>query len=319
MTDIDLNLLRVFDALFELRSVTRAASRLGVTQSAVSHALGRLRTTLNDPLFLRSSSGLQPTPRALEIAPGIRDGLNQLRGALTPSIFEPASESRHFTIAAGSYFCGLLIPALVACARTSAPSVTFAIVTPTPDLLAALDDGTVDLAMGAFGKAPPRILVEHLFREELVWIASAANAEVRAASTQELAGRPRLQITAGRPNPGQGFLTMTGGLEWRVGADSPTGLVSGPGATVSIYDAVTAASIVQQTDLVARVPRQFALRTSDPKQLAVIDTQSDAEGIDMSMISHRRLEEDAGLTWLRGLIRKTLDALLAPGAAADQP
>ena len=96
MVEVDLNLLRVFDTLYELRSVTRAASRLGLTQSAVSHALGRLRRAIDDPLFVRAPGGLQPTARAVEMAPGVREGLVQLRGALSPTLFDPASAVRRF-------------------------------------------------------------------------------------------------------------------------------------------------------------------------------------------------------------------------------
>src|SRR3546814_9872104 len=79
MSEIDLNLLRVFDTLFELGNVTKAGARLGLTQSAVSHALGRLRQSIGDPLFVRAPGGLQPTARAIEIAPGVRVGLSPLR------------------------------------------------------------------------------------------------------------------------------------------------------------------------------------------------------------------------------------------------
>ena len=147
MREIDLNLLRVFDALIELRSVTRAADRLGLTQSAISHALGRLRRTVDDPLFVRQPGGLQPTARALEIAPGVRQGLTQLRGALSPLPFDPATAVRRFRISAGSYFCALLVPDLAARARARAPGISFSIVAPASDLLASLDEGAVDLAL----------------------------------------------------------------------------------------------------------------------------------------------------------------------------
>src|SRR6202795_1058663 len=87
---IDLNLLRVFDVLLEERSVTRAGTRLGLTQSAVSHALNRLRYHLDDELFQRNAHGMQPTQRALEIGPSLHAALAQLQGALTPADFNPA-------------------------------------------------------------------------------------------------------------------------------------------------------------------------------------------------------------------------------------
>src|SRR3569623_925529 len=121
MANMDLNLLRVFDAIFEVRSVTRTAERLGLTQSAISHALGRLRQAFGDPLFVRHPTGLQPTARAIEIAPGIREGLAQLQQALAPSPFDPATANRRFRINAGAYFCALLVPELIARARKLAP------------------------------------------------------------------------------------------------------------------------------------------------------------------------------------------------------
>src|SRR3546814_522476 len=123
-------------------------------------------------LFVRVAGGWQPTARAIEIAPGIRQGLLQFRDALSPSLFDPATAKRRFAISAGSYFCALLIPDIMARARAIAPGVSFRIVVPGSDLAAALDEGAVDLALGAFGKVPARTILEPLYREELVWIRS---------------------------------------------------------------------------------------------------------------------------------------------------
>src|ERR1700735_2875784 len=100
---LDLNLLRVFDALAEEGSVTRAGARLGLTQSAISHALGRLRYVLQDDLFVRGPDGMRPTARAQEIAPRLREGLHRLQLALAPMAFDPVAAQRRFTIAASAY------------------------------------------------------------------------------------------------------------------------------------------------------------------------------------------------------------------------
>src|SRR5713101_7437882 len=100
---LDLNLLRVFDALIEERSVTRAGERLGLSQSAISHALNRLRYVLHDELFVRVSDGMRPTPRASEIAPRLREGLLQLQLALDPADFLPERTDRRFTVACTEY------------------------------------------------------------------------------------------------------------------------------------------------------------------------------------------------------------------------
>src|SRR5512140_105390 len=100
---LDLNLLRVFDVLLEERSVTRAGARLGLTQSAVSHALNRLRYVLEDDLFVRGPAGMQPTPRAVEMGPQVHAALNQLQAAMAPSDFHAATTERRFAVIAGAY------------------------------------------------------------------------------------------------------------------------------------------------------------------------------------------------------------------------
>src|ERR1044072_1482793 len=110
MSAIDLNLLRIFDALMEEQNVTRAGARLGLTQSAVSHALSRLRHHFGDPLFVRRPDGMAPTARAFEIGPGVHAALAQLQPAILPSQFEPAAADNRFTIAAGAYGCAILVP-----------------------------------------------------------------------------------------------------------------------------------------------------------------------------------------------------------------
>src|SRR3954454_9827367 len=115
---LDLNLLRVFDALAEERSVTRAGERLGLTQSAVSHALNRLRYALEDELFLRGPDGMTPTPRAAEIWPELRRGLGQLQHGVAPTEFVPAEAERTFHVCASPYIGEILLPTVVARLRS---------------------------------------------------------------------------------------------------------------------------------------------------------------------------------------------------------
>ena len=256
MVEVDLNLLRVFDTLYELRSVTRAASRLGLTQSAVSHALGRLRRAIDDPLFVRAPGGLQPTARAVEMAPGVREGLVQLRGALSPTLFDPASAVRRFTIAAGSYFCVLLVPELIARVRELAPGVMVRIQPLGPDLLSELDESSVDLALGAFTRIPSRLTSERLYREELVWIAAAGNPLARAPFDRDaLARAPGLTIWVGRPFEALRAAVPEGVLERKVIAETGEAVAADIGEdSAAVYDALTAIAVVGRTDMVALVP-----------------------------------------------------------------
>ena len=123
---LDLNLLRVLDALLEERSATRAGERLGLSQSAVSHALNRLRYALKDELFVRSPDGLEPTPRAAQIGPQPRHGLMQLQLAVMDTEFSPATTDRQFVIACSDYACAAIVPGLMARLRDRAPVPTCA-------------------------------------------------------------------------------------------------------------------------------------------------------------------------------------------------
>src|SRR5271167_3227046 len=100
---LDLNLLRVFDAIMEERSILRASQKVFLSQSAVSHSLARLRELLNDELFVRTAAGMQPTARALAMAPLIREALKSLETAIELPRFEPATSTKKFTIAASDF------------------------------------------------------------------------------------------------------------------------------------------------------------------------------------------------------------------------
>ena len=304
MANMDLNLLRVFDAIFEMRSVTRTAERLGLTQSAISHALGRLRQAFGDPLFVRHPTGLQPTARAIEIAPGIREGLAQLQQALAPSPFDPATATRRFRINAGAYFCALLVPDLTARARKLAPGVFFEIGGPGPGLLAALDDGRADLAFGAFGKAPSRLVRQAMFMEEMVWIATCDNPLRRTpAALARLEPNRRLEVAVGQPFPGHGAYSWEGGLERLVVTPlaDDDGLDGARDGSPRLHDPITAIATVAATDLVAQVPRRLAEKSAKEQRVAIIETDADPNRVEMAMLWHSRLAADEGLLWLREL------------------
>src|SRR5580698_5917194 len=136
---IDLNLLRVFDVLLEERSVTRTGARLGLTQSAVSHALNRLRYMLNDDLFVRGSAGMQPTPRAVEMGPQVHAALNQLQAALAPADFDPATSERRFSVVTGAYASAVLAPGLASRLAEAAPQAELTIAELALDVLERMD------------------------------------------------------------------------------------------------------------------------------------------------------------------------------------
>lgn len=302
--DLDLNLLRIFDTLMELQSVTRAADRLGLTQSAVSHALGRLRRTVDDPLFVRTARGLQPTARAAGMAPGIREGLRRLHDTLAPPRFEEGRASRRFTIAAGGYFCALIIPALIERARIEAPSVSFHITPATEHLANALERGTVDLALGSFPRVPGQFRVEILFEEEMVWIAAQGSPLAHARfDAEQIARYPRVAITIRRPFDPADAMNDYDHLANALAAGE-RGLTRGDGTTV--YDSQTAVAVVACSDMVALVPRRMAER--EPDRVAILGTAGHDNRVPIAMLWHTRQHDDPGLAWLRLNIRAVAGA-----------
>jgi DNA-binding transcriptional LysR family regulator len=290
----DLNLLRVFDILMEVRSVSRAADRLRVTQSAVSHALGRLREQLGDPLFVRTRGGLRPTPRASEMAPAIRDGLSLLRDAFSQTRFEPGSTNRVFTVSASSYFSATLLPIVIQRARAEAPLAQFRIVPPSSDLLSGLDEGTIDIALGGFGRYPPRFAKAKLYTESLVWIGRVGSAH------DDLDRRPRLALTRTPQVSMPEDVVMRGGLEEHVNIVPGEVFPPGP-CSMTIHDPLSAGAFVANSDLITQLPKQLAMMVAQRAQVEIL-APSEMRDIEMSMLWHARSTPEPAHIWLRGLM-----------------
>jgi DNA-binding transcriptional LysR family regulator len=317
---IDLNLLRIFEILYDERHVTRAAARLFLTQSAVSHALARLRVVLNDPLFIKIPSGLQPTERAHQLAPRLRAALADIRSAVAAPTFDPAKTRQRFVIAGGSYFCMLIVPNLIALVRKSAPGIILQIVNVGADVAQALDQQQVDIAFGAFEKVPPRLRSEVLLRDEKVWAVGAEHPLAkRPFDHAALLAWPRVAIgiasaaDKSREPPARNNLVLRSILETDDEAGSPRS-DQRAAASMLVYDAAAAIAVTTATDMVTLVPRRYAEVCASSAQIRILDfSQDHTETIELSMLWHSRVHDDPGSLWLRGLIREAVN--LKPGAA----
>jgi DNA-binding transcriptional LysR family regulator len=169
----DLNLLIALNVLLEERNVTRAADRLGLTQSAASRMLGRLRATFEDPLFVRTSRGLTPTKRALDIAGPLRDYLFGLEKLLAEGeTFDPKTARRRFRIAAIDYVQATLLAPLVAKLQRQAPLIDFEIRQPSSESERDLEAGALDLLLMPQQPSAPGVVWTPLYRDGytcLVW------------------------------------------------------------------------------------------------------------------------------------------------------
>ena len=170
---VDLNLLVVFDALFDERSVTRAAERLAVTQPTVSGLLKRLRQTFSDQLFLRTSHGILPTPRAEALAGPVKELLANAQSLVTPEAFDPATAETTIKICGSDYLQYAVISPLVAAIRKVAPKVKV-IVAPRPDANALADlfaRGEMDLCISAREVVLPDLTSRLLYRDRYICVA----------------------------------------------------------------------------------------------------------------------------------------------------
>ncbi|MGX5775376.1 LysR family transcriptional regulator [Methylorubrum zatmanii] len=152
LSRLDLNLLVALDALLTERSVTRAAGRIGISQSAMSHALARLRATFSDELLTRSADGMRPTPRALTLSAPVQAALSQIQQiTASPAAFDPATADLTFTLGIPDSTEVLLMPTLIAHLQAVAPGVKLLLHTIDRNrILDDLDTGRVDLGIGVF-------------------------------------------------------------------------------------------------------------------------------------------------------------------------
>ena len=306
---IDLNLLRVFVALLDEGNVTRAGARLGLTQSAVSHALNRLRYAIGDPLFVRGPSGMLPTPRATEIAPRIRAGLAQVQAALAPAGFTPAETDRRFVIAASAYTASVLIPHVAARIQSEAPYVSLRVRTPDAPVGEELDTGRCDIALGGFGRVPDRFASETVFSDRLVWVLRHDHPMANQPLTVErLAELHHVLIsTSDATDLVQGNL-VENGIERRVSMDDGVleqfalrGLVRRVGLTVE--DLHSALAIVASSDMVAPAPYGLFKLFGPALGLREMEPPYPSAGGRLHAL-WRKDSDGPALHWLRGLLRE---------------
>ena len=316
--NLDLNLLRVFDVMLEERSVTRAGVRLGLTQSAVSHALNRLRYSLDDELFVRGPAGMSPTPRAVEMGPQVHAALTQLQAALAPSDFDPATSERRFAVVAGAYASAVLAPPLAGRLAQVAPQSELMIAEYAADVLERLDARRVDFLVGSVLAHPDRFARESLLTEELVWVVrnghplvsgNAGPPDLEALVSiphvvisraipgiVEEGERPALVSRASWEDAGAFEAALaTRGLSRRVGVTAP--------------DTFTALAVASRTDMATLIPRRLALISAQGGRVKLIEPPYASPPVDVSLLYLKDRLADPAIAWMRDLIRSVAASL----------
>jgi DNA-binding transcriptional LysR family regulator len=291
LSSLDLNLLLVFDAVMQERSVTRAAQRIGASQPAVSSALKKLREHLGDELFLRSVDGMIPTARAVEMSRPIRRALIELKGALDPVDFRPEAADYRFTLALEDYSQAVLFPALAARLSREAPRMR--VIGRSGGQAAALrmlDHGEADFAIGVFGSLPERMEVRDLFDETYVCVTRAGHpAEADRLTLEAFASLPHLLVSLS--GPPRGFvddLLEARGLKRRISM---------------VVDNFTAApAIIAASDMVATLPRLIVTGSYLTRDLRLYDPPLEMPRATLQLIWLRRRGQHPAVDWFTDLL-----------------
>lgn len=294
---LDLNLLRVFAALDAERHVTRAAARLGLTQSATSNALRRLRLTFKDDLFQRTPQGMTPTALARDLAGPVTAALDAVRAALDLNRpFDPASAEETFLVGVSDYAEFVLGPTLVAALRREAPGT--AIVFRHADregALDLLDDDKVQLALGIFPEPPARMTRRVLFRDELVVLMRrehpAQRDQAAALDLETYLAWPHVLVSPVASREGAVDRALAGlGRQRRLAAVVSHHLVLAP--------------MLAGSDLVCTLARRLAAPLAAAFDLVVLRVPPGLELTPQptSLVFHNRYAQRPGHRWLRGLI-----------------
>jgi len=294
----DYNLLAVFDAMVRERSVTRAAAQLGLTQSAMSHALNRLRDYFDDPLFVKTAAGMTPTIKAEALAGTVLEVMTAVRTRVLPQAsFDPASLRRTFTLCMTDMGELVFLPPLMKRLRKEAPHCNLrTLQVPIPQIETLLASGDADLLLGSVQTAPESLFHQQLFMHAFVTIVSKKNRRVRDTLTiEQFESMPHISVSlAGRSSPAYDAAFESRGLKRNVYLHTPHFL------TIPLL-------MDQEPDLIATVPEELANVFGRYGIVRVVKPPVTVPPYALSQYWHPRFHHDPAIVWLRQLVKLTFD------------
>jgi DNA-binding transcriptional LysR family regulator len=314
MASLDMNLLAALDALLAEGSVTGAARRLGLSPSAMSRTLARLRAATGDPLLVRAGRGLAPTPRALELRDRVHELTRDVRAVLTPNVsdLDLASLDRTFTIRASEGFLEAFAAAVVAAVTHVAPRVRLRFA-PKPSKEAfSLREGAIDLEIGVLGASAPEVRTRFVFRDDFIGAVRTGHPLLTGPITPERYVAYRHVVASRRgafAGPVDDALDALG-LRREVVAVVP-----------GFPDAMR---IARHTDLVALISRSCLCNSrsdtdSNGQGLAGFDLPVRTPEIAISAMWHPRMDADPAHRWLRDTVIAVCEAASPPRKGSPAP
>jgi DNA-binding transcriptional LysR family regulator len=296
LSAIDLNLLLVLRALLRERHVTRAAARVGLSQSATSHALSRLREMYKDPLLVRSGRSLVLTPRALRVLPALERGFIDLQSAVSAEPdFEPSLARRSFSIGMSDYLQALIMGPLLRQLATRAPGVDLTVVV-FPNASELVESGALDLALTISSQVPQGSSSVPLFEEDFVCMVRRDHPQIKKqlSLAKYLAQRHLVIAPSGTPGSMVDSALAQRGLERRI--------------ALRVTNFLIAPVVVCETDFVNTMPTRLARQLAKTYPLRLVPLPFLLPKFEYCMFWHPRLDQDPAQRWLREFLLGVIKA-----------
>ncbi|MGY2292475.1 LysR family transcriptional regulator [Pseudomonas sp. SDO528_S397] len=286
----DLNLLRVLLAIHDCGNVTAAAKRLGMSQPAASAALSRLRHSLGDPLFVRSGTAMEPTPRARSIVERTREVIATIDQEILPNpTFEPTESRETFTFCLSEIGEVVFLPALFDRLRSAAPHANIRCLSLGPkDLLEALREGRVDSALGYFPDLDaPNIYQQRLFSHDLVCLIGRHHrVKAERLTMDEFCTLEHVQVRDGSRSQEMYESFLTGqGIERKI--------------VVQMSHYMSLSAIIERSELIAVMPRSVARIYEKDSAVRMIEPPVEIPPYSLKHHWHARNQKDPRHVWLR--------------------
>ena len=299
---VDLNLLVYLDVLLREGSVTKAANQLGITQPAMSNGLKRLRDLFSDPILVRTSDGMTPTQRALELQPVIRDVLSKLESAVQPKVdFDPKHSNRTFRIMTSDYAESTILLELVGQLAQLAPNITLDLITPSDVTFHDVEHGRVDMAINRFEELPLSFHQKALWQDSFSCVMSATHPLAENFDLEGYLSAQHIWVSKTGFGVGVGIdPTEVQKLGWVDAQLTQLGRQRDIRVFTRHYHA--ALQMAKNQHLIATLPTWVALTLKEDPNAVVKPPPFDIPPISLSMAWSALLHHDPGHIWLRRLI-----------------
>ena len=293
LRNFDLNLLVCFDALMSELNVSKAAEKVFLSQSGMSHALNRLRVLLDDPILMRTEHGMTPTPRAIEMEVPVREMLNRINRTLyTQKPFDPLTSDRTFVLYCTEYFECLVMPELMAHLEKVAPHCNIVAEILTHELPESkLTSGDVDFVIGVEGlmDIPKTLMSRNWIQDSLVCLVRKKNKKIgQAISLKQFAETPHILLSIlGSPFK---FAFLDKWLKKQ-------NVQRKYSVTTAAF--LPAALILAETDYIMSLPRRMAAKLAEIMALRLVELPNNPPNFQLNLIWHPLYEKDSAHIWFK--------------------